>query len=732
MSFDQVLQTFLAESRELLTSLEDALMILEREPSNRDAIDAAFRAVHTIKGSAGLFGLDGIVRFTHQVENVLDRVRSGELQVDEGLVALLLACCDHTSHLIADTAEGAPAAEDDAHAAGLLARLSGYSMAVAPVTQAFHPSVTEAQLDSMGAGQGSSGNWHISLRFGPEVLRNGMDPASFIRYLGTLGRLASLITLFDAMPGAEAMDPEQCYLGFEIQFESEATKEVIEDVFEFVRDDCRIRILPPYSRIDEFIDLIEALPEDNRRIGEILVASGALTRGELDEALSRQRDAADRPPRLGEMLIEENVVHQEVVEAALEKQKRSLDRRSADGKYVRVDAHKLEELINQVGETVIASASASLCARRSGDPALQEMISHLGRLVEMIRDTALGLRMVQIGETFHRFHRIVRDVGRELGKDIVLSVRGADTELDKTVVEKISDPLTHLVRNAIDHGIEPAHLRLERGKPARGTVTLNAYHDSGSIVIEVNDDGGGLDRERILQRATERGLVGAERILSDADVLNLIFEPGFSTADRISDLSGRGVGMDVVRRNIQALRGSVELASTAGQGTTVRIRLPLTLAIIDGFLVRVARSSLVIPLDMVMECMELPEMERRRSHVRHYLNLRGEVLPFIRLRELLGVAGEAPRRENVVVVYHGGHKAGLVVDELHGELQTVIKPLGQLFRHLRGISGSTILGSGEVALILDIPALVAQAADRESERIRQIGTAVRGTAEAQS
>lgn len=733
MSYEQALQTFLAESRELLASLEDALMLLEGEAGNRDAIDEAFRAVHTIKGSAGLFGLDGIVRFAHEVENVLDRVRASELQIDEGLVALLLECCDHISRLVAQTGEAAePAAADDPHEGSLLARLAGHSTAVEPASRTAPPALAAAELESLGTTRGSSGNWHISVRFGAEVLRNGMDPASFVRYLGRLGRLASVTAMFDGMPDAESMDPEQCYLGFEIQLESDASKEEIESVLEFVREDSRIRILPPYSRIEEFVDLIDGLPEDSQRIGEILVASGALTQVELDEALSIQQAAAGRPPRLGEMLVEEHVVHQEVVEAALEKQQRNLDRRAVEGRYVRVDAQKLEELINQVGETVIASASASLCAHRSGDPTLQEMMSHMGRLVEMIRDTALSLRMVQIGETFHRFRRIVRDAGRELGKDIQLSVRGADTELDKTVVEKISDPLTHLVRNAIDHGIEPAPLRLQRGKPARGTVTLDAYHDSGSIVIEVGDDGGGLDRERILKRAAERGLVDGERTLSDTDVFSLIFEPGFSTADKVSDLSGRGVGMDVVRSNIQALRGSVELSSIAGQGTKVRIRLPLTLAIIDGFLVRVDRSSLVIPLDMVLECMELPEAERGRADVRHYLNLRGEVLPFIRLRDLLAVEGAPPRRENVVVVQHAGHKAGLVVDELHGELQTVIKPLGKLFRHLRGISGSTILGSGEVALILDVPALVAKAVDQENEAARTGGIVARRPAQAQA
>jgi len=454
------------------------------------------------------------------------------------------------------------------------------------------------------------------------------------------------------------------------------------------------------------------------------VGSGALTQKELDDGLTCQRlreaetegEGTRRQP-LGEILVEQGVVQPELVDAALQKQKQVREHKSQESRFVRVQADKLDQLINLVGELVIAGASASLLAQRSGDGLLQEATSVVSRLVEEIRDGALQLRMVQIGETFGRFHRVVRDVSRELGKEIELTISGAETELDKTVVEKIGDPLTHLVRNAVDHGIEPAEARLARGKPARGTVRLNAYHDSGSIVIEVGDDGGGLSREKILAKALERGLVNPNQNLSDQEVYNLIFEPGFSTADQVSNLSGRGVGMDVVRRNIEALRGTVEIESREGAGTTIRIRLPLTLAIIDGFLVGVGRSSYVVPLDMVLECVELSEGDRLAAKERSYINLRGEVLPFVRLRDQFEVEGAAARRENVVVVQYAGQKAGLVVDGLMGEFQTVIKPLGRLFGNLRGISGSTILGSGEVALILDVPALIQQAVSEEERAV---------------
>jgi two-component system chemotaxis sensor kinase CheA len=400
-----------------------------------------------------------------------------------------------------------------------------------------------------------------------------------------------------------------------------------------------------------------------------------------------------------------------VVEAALQKQKKTSESRSQENRSVRVDADKLDHLINLIGELIIAGASVNLVARRARNAELQEATSTLSSLVEEVRDGALQLRMVKIGATFGRFQRVVHDVAREIGKDIELVVNGEDAELDKTVVERIADPLTHLVRNAIDHGIEPADVRLARGKPAKGTVGLNAYHDSGSIVIEVSDDGGGLRRDRILAKAVERGLVEPGKTLTDNEIYALIFEPGFSTADKITNLSGRGVGMDVVKRNIVALRGSIDIRSTEGVGTTVVVRLPLTLAIIDGFLVSVGQTSFVVPLDMIEECVEF---SCEPGH--DYTNLRGAVLPFLRLRETFGIEGPPGRRQSIVVVRHAGQRAGLVVDTLLGEYQTVIKPLGKMFAGVKCISGSSILGNGEVALILDVPALFNEINQREKMR----------------
>lgn len=737
MNLDQVFNTFLDESREMLADMERILLELEATPGESELLNALFRCVHTIKGSAGIFGLEHVVSFTHVVENVLDRLRAQQLALSPELAELLLRCRDHIAVLVECPVDEVDA-DLQAASNGLLAALKPFqaeSTAQAePAAEERLPAKAPARVEASGGGRVSGDTWHISVRFSPDVLRHGMDPIGFIRYLRTLGELTHVATLSDAMPAAADMDPESCYLGFEIDLRSDADKAAIEDAFEFVRELCQLRILPPRSRLLEYMQLIEELPEDPGRLGEILVASGALTRAELEEGLRLQRerdlDSAQPHKPIGEVLVEEGMVAPELVSAALKSQAKARESKARASQYIRVQADKLDALINLVGELVIASAGVALNAEKSGDTATREAAAAMSMLVEEIRDSSLQLRMVPIGETFQRFQRVVRDVAAELGKDIALAISGADTELDKTVVEKIADPLTHLVRNACDHGIEPAAVRQAAGKPAQGTVRLHAYHESGTIVIEVADDGGGLNRDRILAKAVERKLVAPGTALSDSEIFNLIFEPGFSTADQVTNLSGRGVGMDVVKRSIEALRGSIEVLSAPQQGTTFRIRLPLTLAIIDGFLAGIGDSTFVVPLEMVVECIEFTQVQQREAADRDFINLRGEVLPFIRLRERFHIEGARSRRQNVIVVNYAGQKAGLVVDELLGEHQTVIKPLGGVFAHLQGISGSTILGNGSVALILDVPALVQQAMTSETtgfaKRAGLIGKSTKG------
>lgn len=707
---DLAKQTFIQEALELLASMESALLAFEDQADPSESINAIFRAVHTIKGSAGLFGLEGIVRFAHTLETVLDRVRNHEVTLNHAAVSHLLECHDHLAGMIADLASHPEGSlELDPRGRQLL---EGLVPMLASPEEGSHAMVQvgarSQDPEPPGETRGDGPDcWHLSLRFGPQVLQDGMDPLACLRYLCTLGRIVHLYSLLQ-LPEGEAYDPELCYLGLEIELETGADRKTLEEVFEFVRQDSVIRLIPPHSKVREYVTLIQEAGESGGLLGDILLKCGCISPEDLRQALIVQsaEDAAPGGPhrRLGEILVEEQAVPPAVVAAALDKQRRPQDRQGVEAKVIKVQADKLDRLVDLVGELVIAGASAHVQAAAAKVPGLVESTAIVNKLVEEIRDNALSLRMVQIGETFSRFRRVVRDVSREMGKAIELEIHGGDTELDKSIVEKLSDPLMHIVRNAIDHGIESVEVRRARGKADTGSLALSALHDSGSIVIEISDDGGGLNRDRILAKALEKGLVKEGETLGDAEVWQLIFEPGFSTAAAVTDLSGRGVGMDVVRRNIDDLRGTIDIESYEGAGTTFRIRLPLTLAIIDGFRVGVGSASYVLPLDLVKECVDLgPFLESAENHL---VNLRGEVLPFLRLREVFGIPGPWPAREQVVVVQYGETRAGVVVDRLLGEFQTVIKPLGELFRQTRGIGGSTILGSGEVALILDVPQLV--------------------------
>jgi len=724
MSRDPALDTFIAEAAELLAVMEGVLLRCEQGSTDAEMINELFRAAHTIKGSAGLFGLESIVAFTHVVESVLDRARSESLPISAAAAAILLECTDHIGKLVESIAVG-DEADDPAltKAAGevlqRLAKETGY-VAKDKTPKGNSSGQATARTESPSAQadaqqRSASENWHISVRFSDSVLKNGMDPLSFIRYLTTLGVIAGIVIVDDALPDMVQFDAENSYLGFELAFKSAAEKAKIEAAFEFVREDCTLHVLAPHSPIAEFAALLGGAKEGVARMAELLGQCGSLSALEVQVCLALHEGSVERvapaaPAPAGtaggtEDAPEASRVAPASAKSGKEEGRAAKEGKGPDNRSIRVDGDKLDTLIDWIGELIIAGAATGAIARQASLPVLNESAQQLARIVGEIRDQALKLRMVQIGSTFSRFHRVVRDVSRETGKDINLEISGAETELDRTLVEGIADPLTHLVRNAIDHGIETPEVRQSRGKSVSGTVKLNAYHDAGSVVIEVSDDGGGLKRDRIVQKATERGLIAAGQVLTDDQVFALIFEPGFSTADQVTNLSGRGVGMDVVKRNITALRGTVEVHSEAEQGTRVCIRLPLTLAIIDGFQVGVGQSQFVIPLDLVEECVEMDSGGTAAESVGH-LSLHGSVLPLIHLHHMFDIRPKPGRRQSVVVVRGAGKRVGIVVDELMGELQAVIKPLSRLFSQLQGIGGSTILGTGKVALILDVPGLV--------------------------
>ena len=698
---------FISEAVEQTEAIETLLLELEEQPNDRELLDSLFRCAHTVKGSAGIFGLNKVVEFTHHVETLLDQMREGVIVLGPELSTLLLECNDQIKFLVATASDdAADTPEQKDVRADLVIQLCALTEGAG---QSPSDEVEETMLADPVTTQ-SVTKWTISARFGAETFRNGMDPLSIARYLGGLGDVLSMRCGIDTVPSLVNLNPETCYLSFDMELASKASREDVEGAFSFVADDCELNVIAPETPGQKLAREIEELPA-TPRLGDLLVSVGAVSQDKLAQALNTQQNsrATTTSPKskLGNLLETQAGVAPEAVEAALGKQQKLRETGSGEeGRYIRVQADRLDAVINLLGELVIAGAGATLLARETRQSALVETNLQMNSLIEEIRNGTLGLRMVPVGETFSRFRRVVRDTASSLGKTVNFEIVGGEAELDKSMVEKIADPLMHLVRNSLDHGLEPPQERLAAGKPAAGKLILSAQHETGAILIRIEDDGRGINRERVLQRAWNRGLVEQGVVPSD-DVINmLIFEPGFSTAEQVTNLSGRGVGMDVVRRNIEALRGTLKLTSNPGKGLQVDIRLPLTLAIIDGFLVGVGKSKFVLPLESVVEVIEAGGQHVKVDATgRHCLELRGAVLPVIRLRTLYTLESTLPERVSVVVVNSSRGQYGIEVEVLLGQQQTVIKPMGRLFKTLRGISGSSILGNGEVALILNVSSL---------------------------
>ncbi len=711
----KVAKTFFIESRELLEDMESSLLGIERGEYTDETINSIFRSAHTIKGSSGMFGFDDIGHFTHVTENLLDKIRTKEIAICPDLVALLLDCADHIIHLL-DSVEasenGRAAGEILVHSEELIEKLNLYiGDSETGLIKPEKPEEIKTEIEKPVINSASVLNecWHISLRFSNDVFKHGLDPQSFIKYMETMGELKNIKVISEGIPPLDEMNAENCYIGLEIDFKGDVRKENIEENFEFMSDDCTLRILPPRSNINDYIKLLDELPEDVEKIGEILKQIGSLTDTELKEAIDMKmtrmvNELKGEPVKpIGEIIVENKMVQKEVLDAALEKQVK-MKKTST----LRIDAEKLDNLINLVGELVISGATIKQISDEDTIERnnLNKSVAEMSRLIEDIRDSTMNIRMVPIGETFKRFERVVRDLSRDRDKEVDLVITGGETELDKTLTDMISDPLIHLIRNAVDHGIDMPQERINKGKPRRGKIHLNAFHEAGNIVIEVSDDGDGLNRDKIYTKALNAELIQPDQQISNQELYQFIFQAGFSTAEKVTSISGRGVGMDVVKRNIESLRGMVYINSEPGEGTLVRIQLPLTLAIIDGFMFQVGESPFVIPLNIVHECTETRKESLQSKDGSRIINLRGEALPYVSLRDFFKVEGNEPDLINVIIVEYKGAKTGLVVDSLAGELQTVIKPLGDIFQNIDWISGSTILGSGDVALILDVPKLI--------------------------
>ena len=690
---EQMTQAFYEEAGDLLPELESALLELEETPGDSELVNRVFRALHTIKGSGAMFGFDAVADFTHEVETVFDMVRNGDLQVTTHLLDLTLQAKDHIQRLLYD-----PDSIDTDRAQQLLDGFGRFAPARETSTRAQDGS------PKTGTSNGSTEMiYRIRFKPGANIFATGTDPLNLIDELAELGR-AHVIAHTDDIPMLSDLDPESCNLWWDVILTTSQGKDAIRDVFIFVEDESEIVI--------QVIDEGEALGDEElatRRLGEILVERGDLSHSELHQVLISQKP-------LGAMLSERGLVSDQEVHSALVEQsavrEARQERKQQDAvSSIRVSAAKLDQLVDLVGELVIAQARLSQTVGGLENQELNSISEEIERLSDELRDSTLGIRMLPIGSTFSRFRRVVRDLSSDLGKEIELETEGADTELDKTVIERLGDPLVHLLRNAIDHGIEPPEDRERAGKPRQGKVTLSAMHSGGNVLICITDDGQGMDLDRLRQKAVERGIISDGADLSDKEVTNLIFAPGFSTASKVTDVSGRGVGMDVVRSNIESLRGTVEIESQQGQGCTVRVKLPLTLAIIDGLQVQVGEDFFVLPLHVVEECIERKREETDESRGQEFVQLRGEIVPFVRLRQWFMSNGVRPDIEQIVVVSAEGKRIGLVVDEVIGQFQTVIKSLSKVYRDVEGISGATIRGDGSMALIIDTDQLIQSVED---------------------
>lgn len=650
----EIAQLFIEESTEGLDIMESGLLNLDLGDADAETMNTIFRAAHSIKGGGATFGFTEISEFAHHVETLLDEMRQGERPVTREGVDLMLQSVDCIREMINSLGTG----EVDTTRAQELECELEVMLNESPSAAA----ADEPAADADGSASNVAG-WKIHFKPHPAMLKSCNDPLRIIRELERLGELDVQCNGGDSLVLGE-FDPEECHLEWHMKLTGEVTREQIDEVFAWVTDECDLAITAIEKPVDE---------KGNE---------GATAAGPVESTTSKARQPA--------------------------KSKSS----GQDGGSIRVNIDKVDALINLVGELVITQ---SMLSRFNGEfdftqiESLREGLTQLSRNTRELQESVMAIRMLPISFAFSRFPRLVRDTGNALGKKVDLQLVGEGTELDKTVLEKIGDPLVHLVRNSLDHGLETPEERLAAGKPETGILKLDAYHEGGNIIIQVIDDGAGINKDKVLQKAREKGLVGPDEVLSDDRINNLIFMAGFSTVDAVSDLSGRGVGMDVVRRNISDLGGNVSVKSETGVGSTFTIQLPLTLAILDGQLIRVGDESYVISLVSIVETIQTnTEKVNAIAGKSELFKLRDEYLPVLRLHELFGIRADSTSIDDglLVVAESGGQRVGIFVDDLLEQQQVVIKSLETNYRQMRGISGATILGDGTVALILDVPGLI--------------------------
>jgi two-component system chemotaxis sensor kinase CheA len=691
-TIDRYKQGFQEEARDILVELESTLLALDQNRMDTELVSQAFRALHTIKGSGAMFGFTELAAFTHNLENAFDEVRNGRLQVTSNLVELSLAALDQMKAMLQEAAGQGTA--DAARANQILVKLqslTGQAINERPASEqsTADPTNGSASATTTPAPDLVASDWKILFTPGPDLLRNGNDPIVLLRELGKLGTL-HVETLTEAIPPIAEIDPGRCYITWQMRLTTSAAVEEIRDIFIFAEDLCELTIDRAEAQSPASIQQTTVGQQSVIAVSSDAGQSQSVT---PTETPASPQPAADQPVTFG---------------------RRADDRAGVTS--IRVPTAKLDQFVDLVGELVTVQARLAEIASRYEDSDVASVSEEVERLTSALRENSMSIRMLPIRGTFERFRRLVHDLARDLHKEVELTIDGADTELDKTVIDQLNDPLMHLIRNSMDHGIESAESRIASGKPAIATIHLAARHAGANVLIEVSDDGGGINAVAVRSRAIERGLIAPDAQLTEPEVFSLILMPGFSTAEQITDVSGRGVGMDVVRQRVESLRGTIQIDSKPGHGTTITLRLPLTLAIIDGLLVRVGEAYFVLPLANSLECIELTRQDVAAANGKHIANVRGEIIPYIRLREYFDIQTQPPEIEQIMIAETEDGRCGFVVDEVLGDHQTVIKNLGRFYRHVQFISGATILGNGTLALILDPNRVVQDAMKQEATK----------------
>ncbi|OUR90524.1 chemotaxis protein CheA [Gammaproteobacteria bacterium 42_54_T18] len=714
MSIDlsQFHQIFYEESYEGLDSMESCLLDIDCNNVDMESINTIFRAAHSIKGSSGTFGFKEVAAFTHVLETLLDQIRDSSRDIEPEHVDLFLQSVDCLRSMLAQLQADEAVSTDQS---GVLidafnAILDGDSAAKIESCSASESENSQASTeadDSASDEAGGDSIWQI--HFVPEVnmLRTGNEPLRMFRELGALGTL-TVTAIVDEIPAFEVIHPEECHTGWDLLLDTKASKSAIEEIFEWVADEAELIITEVAGLFDMTDDSdVASSVADDAPVVPVAVVEGS-------PKAAPESISSDDAGKSGEL--------------AAKKVASKPTQKTPEATSIRVGTDKIDSLVNLVGELVITQSMLGQVGEEftmEKLAILQEGLAQLEHNTRDLQESVMRIRMLPISFSFSRFPRLVRDLSRQLDKKVELILIGEQTELDKTVMEKIGDPLVHLVRNSLDHGLEVPADRIAAGKPETGTITLNAFHQGGNIIIEITDDGAGLNKERIRKKAIDSGLIGEKELLTDEQVNDLIFRPGFSTADEVTDVSGRGVGMDVVRRNIQELNGSIEVSSEEGKGSVFTIRLPLTLAILDGQLIRLGEQKYIIPLVSIVESLQ-PNAEDI-NHVAggcDVFKLRDDYIPIIKLWEIFGVEPSTKELSEslLVVLEAGADKVALVVDDLLGQQQVVIKSMESNYKKVEGVSGATILGDGTVSLILDISDMVHMAgAYHQNGKVVSIG-----------